>query len=1556
MKQKVFLCLVLLPLAFSQVFAQNISAVSPSGHLLYYTISGGNATVTFQNGTQPRYTDLSGDLMIPDTVEYNNARYAVTAIGDNAFHGCNGLVSVEIPITVTIIGSYAIYTDSALTVYLHHTTPPDMSSWAFNYTATQAPKFVVPCSAMSAYSMSNVYGMNENVLLTTTVAEPERGYVKKTFVSCDGTTIVEAVPNFGYHFDHWSSGSTVNPDTITISNDETITAYYGKNQYALHTYPIVVNELMKNPTWVIDGEISYLDNKNIWYWNGSYLYIRIKGTSTRGYNYSSTSTSDASTYFDLVEGRTYFLSFQWSCQYYYYSYTNNDREDDWFNVSLSKYDNTQSLWVLDYSSDHLNSFTNDWYDFNRTIYATGSKYKLKFHWHNDNYNGTNYPAAIRGLSFFYIDSTSGCTVTGNDTVDYFDPINLTAVPAYGYHFERWSDGNTSNPRQVLNDPNVEYTALFDRNYYHPVALVNDTIRGISSFSVDSAEFESPIIVTATPNYGYHFDHWSNGRTANPDTITILSDTTLIAYFAKNEYTLNIKPVRMDGNEFVELGQDTSVLQITYPDTLEYLDTATITITSYSPGVQFSYWRDGYTSNPRKHILTGDTTLFPVFNVGQCSVNLSSDTTQGTTTGSGSGLYLSQHVISATPAYGYHFDHWSDGDTNNPRAVVLAGDTSLTALFAKNRYAVTGLSHANDFNGGLEIGSLVFVNGNYTNRWIVEPFDELPTGIIISNNGSNWAYSNSTSYVWAYWPITIREAGIYGYRFSWYANGERYYDYLRAGIIPNSESLSSSWPYSAIPIDGGQQLCGSDSWHSIDSVMYLEQGEYKLAFYWRNNASTINNYPAAVKNISMYTAQQYVFDSSMMYVAGSDTVDYLDSVLLTAVALDTHFYFNHWSDGDTNNPRWVVAHSDTTLCAVFDAHHYDVALDVDTSIHGSVSGGGNYSYLSRHIIAATANYGYHFDHWSDGDTSNPRVITVRGDTTLTAFFGRNIYTVSTSCNNANRGYVIGGGTAMYGDTITLTAIPYVGYEFSYWNRTGTQGGSLSGNPKQVIVYEDENYEAVFVDRHYNVSLEPNYYERGSVSGGGSYTYGSHTINATPNYGYHFYKWSDSVSANPRVLFLESDTSLIAIFHPNEYTLALLCNDTALGNVIGSGVYFYQEAVEITAYPIDHYHFVGWSNGSLSNPDTITISGDMTITAIIAIDTYLVSAVPSDMMHGSVTGGGWYEYGTSCTVEATAFSGYHFDRWSNGVTFNPYTFVPTNDVELTAVFVDDVQVVNIVVSSANPAMGSVVGGGPFAVGETVMIEALPNNGYRFTHWQDNDTTNPRTFIATSDTVFTAYFSDTIPQYTITVLSTNDTMGRVYGGGAFSRGTAISFLAIANDRYRFVKWQDEDTCNPRTIIVTCDSVFSAYFAHITHTVTVESNDASMGHVSGGDTYQLGDTALLIAMANPGYIFDHWQDEDTDNPRYVLVTEDMDFIAYFVPMEGVADVSEIGMTILSRNGQIVITGAEGRLVTLSDALGRILYRCIATEPLNVDVYSSGVYLVQVDGCTAQRVVVLKQ
>jgi len=74
----------------------------------------------------------------------------------------------------------------------------------------------------------------------------------------------------------------------------------------------------------------------------------------------------------------------------------------------------------------------------------------------------------------------------------------------------------------------------------------------------------------------------------------------------------------------------------------------------------------------------------------------------------------------------------------------------------------------------------------------------------------------------------------------------------------------------------------------------------------------------------------------------------------------------------------------------------------------------------------------------------------------------------------------------------------------------------------------------------------------------------------------------------------------------------------------------------------------------------------------------------------------------------------------------------------------------------------------------------------------------------------YSGSTPQtfYTVTVRSDNPVMGTATGGGSFAENSSISISAVANEGYRFVRWNDDNSEAIRTITVAADATYTAYF----------------------------------------------------------------------------------------------------------------------------------------------------
>ena len=110
----------------------------------------------------------------------------------------------------------------------------------------------------------------------------------------------------------------------------------------------------------------------------------------------------------------------------------------------------------------------------------------------------------------------------------------------------------------------------------------------------------------------------------------------------------------------------------------------------------------------------------------------------------------------------------------------------------------------------------------------------------------------------------------------------------------------------------------------------------------------------------------------------------------------------------------------------------------------------------------------------------------------------------------------------------------------------------------------------------------------------------SMTATPMWGSRFVQWNDGNTTNPRTVNLTSDTSFTAIFAKNP--IIHFSYDTTMGKVVGDTTLAYDASGNVTFEAVSNYgyHFVRWSDGNTTNPRTIFLSHDITLTAEFTID--------------------------------------------------------------------------------------------------------------------------------------------------------------------------------------------------------------------------------------------------------------------------------------------------------------------------------------------------------------------
>ncbi len=171
----------------------------------------------------------------------------ITDIPRYVFYGCTGLTSVTIPKNIKGIAEFAFYGCSGLaSICFLGTTPPTLALDPFDGVPTDSLTVYIPCGTTSAYQLEfqhQLHGFTnyvEKLMYTLSVTSEDEAMgtaqiIKEASSCTDNTAIVEATPIDHYHFTQWSDGNTDNPRRVAIENDTTFTAVFAIDRHKVTT-------------------------------------------------------------------------------------------------------------------------------------------------------------------------------------------------------------------------------------------------------------------------------------------------------------------------------------------------------------------------------------------------------------------------------------------------------------------------------------------------------------------------------------------------------------------------------------------------------------------------------------------------------------------------------------------------------------------------------------------------------------------------------------------------------------------------------------------------------------------------------------------------------------------------------------------------------------------------------------------------------------------------------------------------------------------------------------------------------------------------------------------------------------------------------------------------------------------------------------------------------------------------------------------------------------------------------------------------------------------------
>lgn len=272
------------------------------------------------------------------------------------------------------------------------------------------------------------------------------------------------------------------------------------------------------------------------------------------------------------------------------------------------------------------------------------------------------------------------------TVDCGEQVKMTATPVTGYHFVRWNDNNTDNPRFVEPTQDIAFKAFFAINQYDIIFNNwNDTLlqkQTLNHGDMVTYTGETPT-KTGDAQYTYTFDGWSP-NIVSPAVGTATYKATFTATVNKYKITF--------------LNYDSTILQASeweYGQTPAYTGETPIKPADAQYTYTFTGWDKTISS------VTGEATYVAQFTNSTNSYTITVEGENGVTTGGGTYQYGTEVTITATPNTCYKFVKWSDGDTNATRQITVTGTTTYTAIFEKIQYTVT-VESDNETQGSADV--------------------------------------------------------------------------------------------------------------------------------------------------------------------------------------------------------------------------------------------------------------------------------------------------------------------------------------------------------------------------------------------------------------------------------------------------------------------------------------------------------------------------------------------------------------------------------------------------------------------------------------------------------------------------------------------------------------------------------------------------------------------------------------------------------------------------------------------------------------------------------------
>ncbi|MBR5984303.1 MAG: leucine-rich repeat domain-containing protein, partial [Bacteroidales bacterium] len=1229
-------------------FAYDFSAVCESGQTLYYNITSDTVSstvkVTYENASSPYYSTYpTGELEIPESVEYNSIVYSVTSIGESAFSGCSGLTSVLIPNSVTSIGNSAFYGCSGLTSAIIGNSVPNIGNSAFyGCSGLTAAYYTGSIEQWCELSFGNGYAnpllyahnlyVNNNLVtdlvIPNTITEIKQYvfYGASCLTSIDIPIGVTSIGNYAFYNCSGLTGELTMPNSVTSIGDGAFLGCSGlTGELTIPNSVISIGGSAFQNCSGLTGELTIPDS-----------VASIGGSTFRDCSGLTSVTIPNSVT---------------SIGYYAFSgcsgMTSVTVPNSVTSIGKGAFKGCSGLVDMTIpfvggsaTATTASASTLFGYIFGDTSYEGGTPVTQHDGTTHQEYQGLFIPVDVENDYTYYIPSSlRSVSITGGRLLygAFYGCLMLTSVTignlvtSIGYYAFYGCSGLTT----------VNFNAT------------NCTSIGSSVWSLCSSLSTLTIgeNVRYIPYSAFSGCSGLTGALTIPNSVTSIGNSAFSGCIGLTSLTVGNSVENIGSSAFYNCSGLTGALTI--PNSVTSIGDAAFSGCSGLTGTL---------TIPNSITSIGNQAFFGCN--GLTTLNFNAENCTGT------------------------INNWFN--TNNLTKITIGENvTTIPNNAFKNCISLDSIIsyasnppviYASTFDSNLSLNIPVVVPCG-----TVEAYEEADfwynfrriqqsvicpttyTITVLSNNSTFGAVSGGGEYL-ENSTATLTATPAASYRFVNWSDGST--ENPHYVVVTSDATYIATFVLETIPSIYSEvtaSVCGNYTWNDIT---YTESGDHIQTFTAMNSADSI-----VTLHLTIYPLPQpEITVDGILDACNPETT----SVTLSAGEYNEY----NWSNGETTNSI-VVTSPGNYYVEVVDEHGCHGYSD-ETSV--------GYSTVLTDAPQikgiGTSRSGGNVIEWSVNSTE--------GIAGFEIYREGNVANTYTCVKHIDRPGVR--------SCIDQTANPSArAYRYKVCAIDECGGMSPMSEPHKTMHLTinrgiGDNWNLIW--SHYEGMDFPSYkIYRGTsiqdmiVIGEVSSNLNSFTDSDNPNNTGFFYQVV--VVRNSGAKDGENENSLRSNVVDNgffpEHTIMAVASNPSQGMVSGGGTYPEGYLVTLTAEAFDGYAFVSWNDGNTDNPREITVTSDAIYMAsfseISHVTNYTITVVSANPNHGTVAGGGTYPEGSVIFIEANANEGYEFASWDDGNTDNPREITVTSDAIYLASFSEISHVTNytITVVSANPNHG-------------------------------------------------------------------------------------------------------------------------------------------------------------------------------------------------------------------------------------------------------------------------------